>query len=77
MCLQFGAHPIFQRLRNLSDNQVFNRGRDLAGDLRERWETSDSAVVQRLQVHLPCPSSSGIKVQGDWQALHQVCLIFF
>ena len=50
--MQLGLHPIFQRLNRLSDNKVFNRGREVAGDLRERWETSDSPLVQRIQASL-------------------------
>jgi hypothetical protein len=37
-------------MKGLSDNKVFNKGREVAGDMRERWETSDSALVQRFQV---------------------------
>lgn len=51
--LQLGLHPLFRRLQGLSDNQVFNKGREVAGDLRERWETSDSSVVQRIQASAP------------------------
>ena len=51
--LQLGLHPIFQRLNRLSDNKVFNKGREVAGDLRERWETSDSPLVQRIQASSP------------------------
>lgn len=50
LALQLGLHPIFHRLRGLSDNKVFNKGREVAEDLRERWETSDSPLVQRIQV---------------------------
>ena len=53
--LQLGLHPIFQRLNRLSDNKVFNKGREVAGDLRERWETSDSPLVQRIQASPPPP----------------------
>ena len=51
MDVQLGSHPIFKRLQGLSDNQVFDKGREVADNIRERWETSDSAVVQRLQVN--------------------------
>ena len=57
--VQLGLHPIFKRLQNLSDNQVFNKGREVADDMRERWETSDSAVVQRLQVPYLCAVRAG------------------
>lgn len=52
--IQFGGHPIFTRLRGFSDNRVFNKTKEVADDLRERWETSDSRLVQRIQV-LPLP----------------------
>ena len=48
--LQLGLHPIFRRLRGFGDNKVFNKGREVAEDLRERWETSDSPLVHRIQV---------------------------
>ena len=52
MCAaQLGLHPIFQRLQSLRNNRVFNKGREMAEDMRERWETSDSAMVHRIQVH--------------------------
>ena len=49
--LQLRHHPIFQRLSSIRDSRVFTRGREMAEDMRERWETSDSAMVQRIQVH--------------------------
>ena len=59
---QLGSHPIFKRLQGLSDNQVFNKGREVADDIRERWETSDSAVVQRLQVKPNLPQGRAVHV---------------
>ena len=52
--VQLGTHPIFRRLRSVRDSRVFTRGREMAEDMRERWETSDSAMVQRIQVGLLC-----------------------
>ena len=48
--LQLGLHPIFQRLSALRHNRVVARGKEVAEDLRERWETSDSPFVHRIQV---------------------------
>jgi len=46
---QLGAHPLFRRLAALGEHRVFARGKEVADDLRERWETSDSPLVQRIQ----------------------------
>ncbi|KAL6778006.1 TIM44 [Auxenochlorella protothecoides x Auxenochlorella symbiontica] len=46
---KLGSHPLFSRLSSHLDQQVLTRGRDVAGSLRERWETSDSPLVHRLQ----------------------------
>ena len=53
--VQLGQHPLFQRLASLGEHRVFTKGKEVADDLRERWETSDSPLVQRIQarVHLP------------------------
>lgn len=53
--VQLGQHPLFQRLASLGEHRVFARGKEVADDLRERWETSDSPLVQRIQAraHLP------------------------
>jgi hypothetical protein len=37
---------------NLGANPVFSKGREAAENLRERWETSDSPLVHRIQVGL-------------------------
>ncbi|KAK9797431.1 hypothetical protein WJX73_003158 [Symbiochloris irregularis] len=42
-------HPIFQRIASLGNSKVFTKGREMVEDVRERWETSDSAMVQRIQ----------------------------
>lgn len=45
-----GGHAFFQRITSgLRDNRVVGAGRDVAESLRERWETSDSPLVHRLQ----------------------------
>ena len=41
-----GGHAFF---RKLSDNKILNAGRDVADSIREKWETSDSPLVHRLQ----------------------------
>ncbi len=46
---QLGAHPLFQRLAGLRNARVFSRSQQMADDLRERWETSDSPFVHRIQ----------------------------
>ena len=50
--LQLGSHPFFARMRglNLGANPVFSKGREAAESIRERWETSDSPLVHRIQV---------------------------
>lgn len=48
-CTQVGSHPLFERLSSQLDEHVVSRGRDVAGSLRERWETSDSPLVHRIQ----------------------------
>lgn len=40
------THPFFQRLR---ESEAVAKGRDVAGQIRERWETSDSPLVHRIQ----------------------------
>lgn len=50
---QLGGHPLFQRLGALREHKVFSKGKEVADDLRERWETSDSPLVHRIQVATP------------------------
>ena len=49
---QLGSHPFFARMRglNLGQNPVISKGREAAENIRERWETSDSPLVHRIQV---------------------------
>ncbi|KDD75974.1 Tim44-like domain-containing protein, partial [Helicosporidium sp. ATCC 50920] len=48
-----GSHPLFRRLRgagsSLASSRVARAGRDVAEGLRERWDTSDSPLVHRIQ----------------------------
>eukprot|EP00890_Picochlorum_soloecismus_P002752 jgi/Picsp_1/3478/NSC_06316-R1_mitochondrial protein translocase family len=48
-----GGHPLFKRLQDsttvLTDNKVVGAGRDMAEAVRERWETSESPFVHRIQ----------------------------
>lgn len=49
---KLGGHPIFRRVSGLAGASVspaLARGRDVAEGLRERWETSDSPLVHRIQ----------------------------
>ena len=41
-----GGHPLFQRLAAIKDS---SRVKDMAEAVRERWETSDSPLVHRIQ----------------------------
>jgi hypothetical protein len=57
--LQLGTHPLFQRLASFRNARVFSKSKEVAEDLRERWETSDSPLVHRIQVGLLfCPQVS-------------------
>ncbi|EFN59973.1 hypothetical protein CHLNCDRAFT_133085 [Chlorella variabilis] len=51
MAGKLGSHPFFARMRglNLGANPVFSKGREAAESIRERWETSDSPLVHRIQ----------------------------
>jgi hypothetical protein len=63
---QLGAHPLFRRLAALGEHRVFARGKEVADDLRERWETSDSPLVQRIQARrrLCLVTHLWVRVQG-------------
>ena len=50
--MQLGGHPLFQRLASFRNARVFSKGKEVADDLRERWETSESPLVHRIQA---CP----------------------
>ena len=53
MGLQLGSHPLFQRLASFGNARVFSRGKEVADDLRERWETSESPLVHRIPARPP------------------------
>lgn len=42
------GHPMFKRFRKMSEPVVV-KGQELAEDMQERWETSDSPVVHKIQ----------------------------
>ncbi|EIE24514.1 Tim44-domain-containing protein [Coccomyxa subellipsoidea C-169] len=46
---KLGGHPLFKRVASLREHKVFSKGKEVADDLRERWETSDSPLVHRIQ----------------------------
>ena len=51
---QYGGNPIFKRVEEMSsglnDNAALRKSREMREDLKERWETSDSPLVHRIQV---------------------------
>jgi hypothetical protein len=46
---RYADHAVFRRLSSVGSSAAA-RSRDAAEDLRERWETSDSPFVHRIQV---------------------------
>ncbi len=47
---KLGGHAFFRRIASgLKDNRVVKAGEDLTESIREKWETSDSAFVHRIQ----------------------------
>ncbi|KAJ7005454.1 hypothetical protein NC653_004924 [Populus alba x Populus x berolinensis] len=42
------GHPLFKRFAGLSE-PVVTKGQEIAEDMRERWETSDSPIVIKIQ----------------------------
>lgn len=47
---KLGGHAFFRRVASgLKDSRVVKAGEDLTESIRERWETSDSAFVHRIQ----------------------------
>lgn len=44
-----GSHPFFRSVASIKDSKVVSAGRDVAESIRERWETSDSPFVHRIQ----------------------------
>eukprot|EP00238_Polyblepharides_amylifera_P000737 CAMPEP_0196571484 /NCGR_PEP_ID=MMETSP1081-20130531/1651_1 /TAXON_ID=36882 /ORGANISM="Pyramimonas amylifera, Strain CCMP720" /LENGTH=496 /DNA_ID=CAMNT_0041888451 /DNA_START=67 /DNA_END=1557 /DNA_ORIENTATION=+ len=49
----FKEHPagssFFNKYEKFKSSPLMSKGRDMVGDMRERWETSDSKLVHRLQ----------------------------
>lgn len=43
------AHPWYRKLRSVKEHPVYTKGEEIAEDLRDRWETSDSPVVHKIQ----------------------------
>lgn len=46
---KLNGHPFFQSITSIKDSKVVTAGRDAADSIRERWETSDSPFVHRIQ----------------------------
>ncbi|XP_044491811.1 mitochondrial import inner membrane translocase subunit TIM44-2-like [Mangifera indica] len=42
------SYPVFKRISGLSQ-PVVTKGQEIAEDMRERWETSDSGIVHKIQ----------------------------
>ncbi|XP_022994020.1 mitochondrial import inner membrane translocase subunit TIM44-2-like [Cucurbita maxima] len=42
------GHPMFKRVTGYSE-PVMSKGQEIAEDIRERWETSDNPIVQKIQ----------------------------
>ncbi|KAJ0111382.1 hypothetical protein Patl1_01777 [Pistacia atlantica] len=42
------SYPVFKRISGLSE-PVVTKGQEIAEDVRERWETSDSPIVHKIQ----------------------------
>ncbi|KAH6823298.1 translocase inner membrane subunit 44-2, partial [Perilla frutescens var. hirtella] len=47
------GHPIFKRVHGFSE-PVFETSHKIAEVMRERWETTDSIVVDIIKQMLPC-----------------------
>ncbi|CAK7346399.1 unnamed protein product [Dovyalis caffra] len=46
--LPMQGHPLFKRFAGYSE-PVVTKGQEIAEDMRERWETSDSPIVHKIQ----------------------------
>ena len=44
-----GATSLVDKLNKLRDSSAYKKGTDFANDLQERWETSDSPLVHKIQ----------------------------
>uniref|UniRef100_A0A0D6R7W3 Tim44-like domain-containing protein n=1 Tax=Araucaria cunninghamii TaxID=56994 RepID=A0A0D6R7W3_ARACU len=43
------VNPLFKRVMGISEHPAVAKSQELAEDIRERWETSDSPVVHKIQ----------------------------
>ncbi|KAI5069400.1 hypothetical protein GOP47_0015701 [Adiantum capillus-veneris] len=43
------ANPVYKRVRGVKEHPVIAKSQEIAEDIRERWETSDSPVVHKIQ----------------------------
>eukprot|EP01018_Ginkgo_biloba_P013076 Gb_41428 [translate_table: standard] len=43
------GHPLFKHVRGITEHPAVAKGQELAEDIREQWETSDSPVVHKIQ----------------------------
>lgn len=43
------AHPMYKRARGIKELPIVTKSQEIAEDVRERWETSDSPVVHKIQ----------------------------
>ncbi|GLJ37157.1 hypothetical protein SUGI_0753660 [Cryptomeria japonica] len=43
------GHPLYKRVRGVGEHPAVAKSQELAEDIRERWETSDSPVVHKIQ----------------------------
>ena len=43
-CVQFEGHPVYKRLRGWTD-----QGKEMAGDFKDRMESSDHPMVHKIQ----------------------------
>lgn len=49
MSEKLSGHPFFKSMAGLRNSKVVTAGKDVADAVRERWETSDSPFVHRIQ----------------------------
>ncbi|EFJ34172.1 hypothetical protein SELMODRAFT_83588, partial [Selaginella moellendorffii] len=43
------SHPLYRRFKNVKDHPVVQKTNEIADEMRDRWETSDSPVVHKIQ----------------------------
>lgn len=71
LMIQLGGHPLFRSLKGLRQNKVFDKAGDVAEEVRQRWETSDSPLVLRLQVNFCCRPASHLVLSGGCSNRHE------